>query len=152
MGSITAEEASSDGLTTRQRLEKHRDQAECMGCHVRIDPLGFALENYDTLGRYRETYSDGLAVDATGELASGEQISGFAGLKAYLSTQDEAFRRTLATKLVAYALGRAETVQDVELIESIVLQLEANPRISTAIKTLVSSPQFRMKRADDPND
>lgn len=145
-GSIAAEEVLSDGLTVRERLESHRTQQECMGCHVRIDPLGFALENFDSLGRWRDTYADAQEIDASGQLSSGETITGFDGLRKHLADRDTAFRRTFATKLVAYFTGRAETVSDAKLIDKIAIALEDNPRISTAIKTIAKSDQFRRKR------
>lgn len=148
-GSIPAEEVLADGKTVRQRLEAHRNQAACMNCHVRIDPLGFTLENYDSLGRWRETYADGQAIDAGGVLASGQTIAGLEGLQSHLAECDEQFRRTFATNLVAYVLGRAETVHDAALIERIMQQWELDPSISTAILTLVRSPQFQMIRGDD---
>ncbi len=145
-GSIPAEEVLADGLTVRDRLEAHRRRAECMNCHVRIDPLGFALEHFDSLGRLRDTYSDGQTIHASGELADGTQILGLAGLKAYMKSMDRQFRLTLATKLVAYMLGRSETLADAALIESIASRLEEDSRISTAILTIVESKQFQRIR------
>jgi len=107
-GSIPAEEVLSDGKTVRDRLEVHRTRNECMNCHIRIDPLGFALENFDSLGRWREAYVDGNPIDASGTLADGRAIEGVDGLKAYLQEMDPLFRRTLATNLVGYFLGRSK--------------------------------------------
>lgn len=148
-GSIPAEEILSDGKTVRDRLEVHRTRTECMNCHVRIDPLGFALEHFDSLGRWRESYGDGKPVDASGTLADGQTIHGVAGLKAYLHEMDPLFRRSLATNLVAYFLGRSETVADAALIESIVSKLESDPRISVAVMMIVQSPQFRQIRGSE---
>ena len=145
-GSIPAEEVLSDGLTVRQRLESHRSRPECMNCHVRIDPLGFALENFDSLGRWRDTYSDDQNIDPSGTLPSGESIRGFEGLRKHLAQEDVAFRRTFATNLAAYFLGRAETLSDAALIDQIAEDLKSDPRISTAITTLVQSDQFQKRR------
>ncbi len=146
VGSIPAEEILADGQTARSRLEAHRNRSECMSCHSRIDPLGFSLENYDALGRWRDHYGDSQIIDASGVLRSGQSIVGPAGLKAHLKDMDGAFRITFATKLVAYFLGRAETLEDAALIERISIELEKNPNFSTAIKTLVLSPQFQRIR------
>lgn len=144
-GSIPAEEVLSDGLTIRQRLEAHRSQAECMNCHVRIDPLGFTLEHFDSLGRWRESYADNQPIDASGTLATGSEIEGFDGLREHLAEQDHAFRKTFATKLVAFFNGRAETVSDAALIQSVTEALEADPRISTAVLKIIDSVQFRRR-------
>ena len=148
-GSIAAEEVSGDGKTVRERLEVHRTRAECNSCHVRIDPLGFALENFDSLGRWRDEYRDGQPIDPSGVLADGRQIRGVGGLKKYLLEQDDSFRRTFAARLVAYALGRPETAADAALIDSIATKLKADPRVSTAVTTLVLSPQFQSIRGKD---
>jgi hypothetical protein len=117
-----------------------------MKCHIRIDPLGFALENFDSLGRWRETYLDHQPIDASGTLAGGETIRGVAGLKEYMRKMDDSFRRTLATKLVGYVMGRAESASDSALIEKIAAQWRDAPRFSVAIMTIVESPQFRRIR------
>jgi hypothetical protein len=145
-GSIPAEEVLSDGLTVRQRLEAHRQQAECMNCHERIDPLGFALENFDSLGRWRDTYSDGQEIDARGDFSDGRSISGISGLRDYIAKRDADFRRTFAVSLVAYCLGRAETLSDAALISEMTEALEKDPRISSAVLTLVQSVQFQTRR------
>lgn len=148
-GSIPAEEVLADGQTVRQRLEAHRNQVACMNCHVRIDPLGFTLEHFDSLGRWRDTYADGSAIDATGQLATGNRISGLDGLQSHLAALDELFRRTFASKLVAYCLGRTETVADAGLVDHIMEQWQDEPRFSTAIVTIVKSPQFRKVRGSE---
>ena len=146
VGSIPAEEVSEDGKTVRQRLEAHRRRAECISCHAKIDPLGFALENFDSLGRWRETYLDGQEVNATGILSNGETIDGLAGLRAHMRNMDQSFRHTLASRMVAYFLGRAETVTDAALIDKIASKLAEDPRFSVAVMTIVQSPQFRRIR------
>jgi hypothetical protein len=148
-GSIPAEEVLSDGLTVRERLEAHRTSAECMNCHIRIDPLGFALENFDSLGRWRDRYLDDQPIDASGKTADGTRIEGILGLKNFLKANNQLVRRTLAAKLVAYALGRPETVFDTALIDQISSALAEDPKFSTAIIALVRSPQFQQRHRSD---
>lgn len=145
-GSIAAEEVAGDGSTVRERLEAHRDRPECRNCHVRIDPLGFALENFDPLGRWREHYLDRQPIDASAALGDGETIRGFAGLKQHLGSQDRLFRRSMATRLVAYFMGRAESASDAALIDDIISRWENDSRFSVAVRTIVESPQFRLTR------
>lgn len=145
-GSIPADDVLGDGKTVRERLEAHRDRAACRGCHVRIDPLGFALEHYDSLGRYRGVYRDGQEIDTTGKLRDGREIQGLAGLKSHLRERDEEFRRTLAANLAAYILGRPEAIHDTALIEKVADGLAENPSFSSAICQIVLSPQFRRIR------
>lgn len=146
-GSIPADDVLTDGLTVPERLALHRTREECNSCHVRIDPLGFALENFDSLGRWRETYADGREIVASSELPSGEVVDSVAGLKRYLMQHDQDFRRMLASRLVGYMLGRAEMAYDAALIERIVENLEADPRFSTAVLTVIKSPQFSRIRS-----
>ena len=106
-----------DGLTVRQRLEAHRKNASCVNCHARIDPLGFALEPFDPLGRWRDAYGDGQPIDPSGTLRDGTTVSGPDGLRDYLRREEAQFHRTVSVKLLGYALGRAEMVSDRPLIE-----------------------------------
>lgn len=145
-GSIAADDVSADGLTVRKRLEAHRSDAACMNCHSRIDPLGFALENYDPLGRWRETYRDGQAIETSGKLTDGREISGPDGLRDYLRKHERLFQRTLSTKLVGYALGRRESIHDVKLIENMMNDLESDGRFGRLIERIVTSRQFGYRR------
>jgi hypothetical protein len=147
-GSIPADDASGDGKTLRELLELHRDKVACRGCHVRIDPLGFALEHFDALGRWRTAYRDGEMIDDAGVLDSGDRIEGIAGLKRHLRSKDEAVRRTLASRLTAYMLGRPESIADAALIQDVTDRLATDSRFSSAVKTIVLSPQFRRIRGD----
>ena len=98
-------ERGDKNLTFRQQLEQHRENASCAGCHARMDPLGFGLENFDAIGAWR-TDVQGKAVDSTGELASGERFSGPAEMKKLLLERKDQFTRTLTEKMLSYALGR----------------------------------------------
>ncbi len=103
--SLPADDKPRNGLTFRQRLEQHRTQADCAGCHKRMDPLGFGLESFDAIGRWRTEIS-GEPVDASGEMTTGEKFTGPAELKQLLLKRTDDFTRNLTEKMLAYALGR----------------------------------------------
>lgn len=145
-GSIAADDVRADGLTVRKRLEVHRRDASCNNCHSRIDPLGFSLENYDTIGRWRDRYRDGQPIDASGTLSDGAKIDGPIGLRDYLRENRGRFQRTLSTKLLGYALGRSETVADAKLISQMIADLEQNGRFGQLVERIVTSKQFRFQR------
>jgi hypothetical protein len=100
------------GLTVRQKLKQHRSAAECAGCHKRIDPLGFALENYDLLGRWRDNYRTGLKVDARGKLFGKHAFNDVVGFKGAILAEEDVFAQAFVEHLLSYALGRALTVSD----------------------------------------
>src|SRR5205809_1710829 len=95
---LTASNAGGKFLTMRQRLAQHRDNAACAGCHRLMDPLGFALENYDAVGRWR-TSEGGVAVDTSGALPDGREFSGADGLEKALLSRPELFVSAVAEKL-----------------------------------------------------
>ena len=148
-GSIPPDDVLADGRTVRQRLEAHRRDATCVNCHSRIDPLGFALEHFDSIGRWRETYRDGQRIDASGKLSDGTEISEFDGLIQYLHQHEALFDRTLCAKLLGYALGRAELVSDRPLLDRMTDRLRNDPRFSTLVIEIVMSTQFRNQRAQE---
>jgi hypothetical protein len=113
------EAETSGSLTLRERLEAHRRKPECASCHDRMDPLGFGLENFDVLGRWREE-DGGRPVDARGTLPSGETFASPADLKAVLLARKDEFIRHLAKKLLGYALGRELTRFDQCVIDDAV--------------------------------
>jgi hypothetical protein len=145
-GSIAADEAGVDGLTVRKRLEAHRTDKACVNCHARIDPLGFALERYDPLGRWRDSYRDGQPIDTSGILSDGTAIDGLDGLRRYLHQQQPQFERNLCTKLIGYALGRAELASDRPLIEAMLADLQQESCIADLAVRIVTSNQFRYGR------
>jgi len=145
-GSIPPDDVLADGKTVRQRLEMHRRDASCVNCHSRIDPFGFALEHFDSIGRWRETYRDGQAIDASGTLNDGTVISELEGLMEYLRNHRSFFDRNLSAKLLGYALGRSEMVSDRPLLDQMVASLKKDNRFSTLVTRIVSSPQFRFQR------
>ncbi len=145
-GSISADETHVDGLTVRQHLEAHRTQSACTNCHSRIDPLGFALENFDPIGRWREAYRDGQKIDTSGKLLDGTAIDGLPGLRKFLHREQSVFERTLATKLLGFAIGRAELASDQLLINGITTELNNGGSLANAIFLIVSSPQFNNRQ------
>jgi hypothetical protein len=138
------EDASGAQPTTvRERLTLHRANPVCAGCHSRIDPIGFALENFDALGRWRDT-DGGKPVDNTGELADGTSIHGVAGLKAYLMDHKDLMVHNLASKMLGYALGRRLTPSDACVVDDIVSQVKYHDySAQTLIEATVLSAPFR---------
>src|SRR5439155_25616732 len=111
--------------TLRGRLLIHRQDPTCASCHDRIDPLGFGLENYDAIGRWR-TKDAGQPIDATGTLPDGTKFDGPEGLKKVLLAQKDQFARHLATKMLGYALGRGLVSEDYCVVERAVKELQKN--------------------------
>jgi mono/diheme cytochrome c family protein len=131
----------------RERLEMHRRSPACAGCHQRMDPIGFALENFDADGTWR-TVSDGVPVDASGSLPDGTRFEGVEGLRSLLVTHKEDFARTLTAKLLAYAIGRGIEYHDLPAVRRIVRDAAAQEyRWSAVIRGIVSSAPFSMSTA-----
>ena len=147
-GSIAADDSRVEGLSIREQLIAHRRDASCINCHSRIDPPGFALENFDPLGRWRETYRDGQSIDAYADLGEGDEIKGPEGLRRYLQDQEEKFYRTLSAKLLGYGLGRSELLSDQDLLEKMTKHSQEDRRFSTLIVDIVTSTQFRYQRGN----
>jgi len=138
------EEAHAEApKSMRERLTQHRANPVCAGCHSRIDPMGFALENYDVIGRWRDQDA-GKPVDNSGELADGTKFKGPDELKAVLLDHKDQFIRNLTTKMLGYALGRGLTVKDSCAVDSIVAQLKDNNySAQTLIEAIVLSVPFQ---------
>ncbi len=135
----------SAALPIRARLAAHRDKPACASCHNVIDPVGFALEQFDAVGRYR-TFENFHPVDASGGLPDGSKFDGVAGLEAALLARPELFAGTVAEKLFIFALGRGVTPQDAPAIRKIVRQAAPdNYRLSALILGLVQSQPFQMR-------
>jgi hypothetical protein len=131
--------------TLRQRMELHRKNPVCATCHKTMDPLGFALENFDPLGQWR-TRDEGLPVDATGTLPDGTAFEGVAGLRAALLKRPDVFVTTLAEKLLTYALGRGLESYDAPAIRQIVRSAgQDDYRFSRLILGIVTSAPFEMR-------
>ncbi len=138
-------------VSVRERLEQHRKNPTCAACHAPMDPLGFALENYDAIGAWRSTAEGGRPVDANGTLPDGTDVEGVSGLRDLLLARQDQFVSTLAEKLLSYAIGRVLDHHDQPVVRRIVR--EAAPsgyRWSSLILSVVNSPPFqmRMSRSD----
>jgi hypothetical protein len=137
---------STTPLTIRQRLNQHRVNPACTSCHVRMDPLGFGMENFDPIGRWR-TELAGQPIDTLGTLATGETFTGPAELKAILLEKIDDFARTLTQKLLAYALGRGLESYDEAPVKIITDQLaKSEYKSSTLIIEIAKSYPFRYRR------
>jgi mono/diheme cytochrome c family protein len=135
--------------TIRERLAQHRTNPSCASCHSVIDPLGFALEQFDAIGGWRTVDESGRPVDFTASTLSGAKLEGLAGLRAFLLAEPEQFPRTVTEKLMAYALGRRLEYYDRPAVRAIVREAAANNyRWSALIAGIVKSPPFLM-RGDD---
>jgi hypothetical protein len=133
--------------TVREMLEQHRASKSCSGCHDRIDPLGFALENFDPIGRWREQDEAGLPLDVSAQVKGGQPFRGFEGLRAYLKTQQPQFARHFSRKLLGYALGRQVLPTDKALLHEMQsVAARDDGRFADAILRVVESRQFLNKR------
>jgi Protein of unknown function (DUF1592)/Protein of unknown function (DUF1588)/Protein of unknown function (DUF1587)/Protein of unknown function (DUF1585)/Protein of unknown function (DUF1595) len=147
VGSIDAKGGPLAG-TMRQQMEKHRADPMCASCHVQMDPLGFALENYNAIGQWR-THDAGQVIDSSGVLPNGKAFQGSEQLKVILSGNRDAFAECLTEKLMIYALGRGLEGYDRRAVKQITTKLAANDyRFSTLISGIVNSIPFQMGRGD----
>jgi hypothetical protein len=139
-------------LSVRERLEEHRKSAACASCHKIMDPLGFALENFDAIGQWRAKSEDGAPIDASGVLLDGSKVDGPITLRAALMSRPNIFVTTLTEKLMTYALGRGTDFSDEPSIRAIVARAAADHyHFSDLISGIVKSPEFRMKLKTAPD-
>jgi hypothetical protein len=138
-------------LTERQLIELHGSDPACAKCHQRIDAFGFALEQFDTIGRLRSKDAGGHEIDVVAVLPDGTKVSGVDGLRDYiLNARRDDFLRTFCRRLLGYGLGRSVQLSDELLIDDMIERLKANDyRFSVAIESIVTSPQFTMIRGAD---
>jgi hypothetical protein len=146
------QEATQEGktLTMRQRMEKHRANPACAVCHTRMDPLGFALENFDAIGGWRATEAN-APIDASGVLPDGTQFQGASGLRKVLLSRRQEFVGTVTEKLLTYALGRGTEYYDAPAARSIMRESAPdNYSWSSLILGIVKSTPFQMRRSEEP--
>jgi hypothetical protein len=133
-------------VSLREQLEKHRANPVCAGCHARMDPIGFGLENYDAIGRYR-TMDGKFSIDSSGTLPSGKSFSGAAELKTILRNDPQTFTRALTVKLLTHALGRGLEPYDRPAVATITQRVQQSDyRSSALIQAIVDSVPFQMRR------
>ena len=152
VATLSTDDAPKNGQTFRQRLEQHRSKPECAGCHARMDPIGFGLENFDATGKWRQEIG-GKEVDSSGVLAGGAKFSGPIELKQQVLIQKDDFIRNLTEKMLAYALGRGLEPYDLPAVRKITMLLAKNDyRSSLLIREVVKSYpfQYRKNDADSP--
>jgi hypothetical protein len=139
--------SASKALTMRERMAAHRVNQPCAGCHRLMDPVGFSLENYDAVGRWRSTDQD-APIDASGNLPDGSQFVGVAGLRQALLSRPELFVTTLTEKLLTYGLGRGLESYDGAAVRKIVRDASGNDyRFSSLVMGIVNSTPFQMRRS-----
>jgi len=132
--------------TMRAQMEQHRSNAVCAGCHRTMDPIGFALENFDVDGRWRTANVGGIALDTADVLPDGTRIDGVAGLRAALLRRPDVFVQTLTGKLLLYALGRGLTADDMPAVRAIVRTAHGeHDRFSSIVLGIVDSVPFQMR-------
>jgi len=141
-------EVGKPALTVRERLEKHRAQKSCNACHGVIDPLGFALENFDVTGAWRDKDRDaGSLIDASGKLSSGVPVAGPDQLNKALLARPDQFIQAFTEKLMTFALGRGLRYQDMPAVRGIVqTSASENYRFEALVKGVVHSAAFQMRQ------
>jgi mono/diheme cytochrome c family protein len=141
------ESAVTGAGTMREQLEKHRANATCAACHARMDPLGFGLENYDAIGRWRDHEGE-TPIDASGVLPGGRSFTTPAELKAIMTENKGAFTRALAEKMLTYATGRGMELSDRPAVSRVARRVEGNGyRLRELVLAVVESATFRMRSA-----
>jgi len=132
-------------LPMRERLAQHRANVACAGCHKLMDPVGFALENFDAVGRWRTT-EEGVPLDVTGGLPDGSTFAGVDGLEAALLRHPDVFVGTLTEKMLTFALGRGVDYYDGPAVRQVVRSARAKDyRFSAMVEAIVTSVPFRMR-------
>ena len=142
-------EGSKDGraITTRERMEMHRSAEQCRSCHMYMDPIGLALDNFDVTGRWR-TRENGSALDTRGQMYDGTPVASPADLRAALLKRPIPLMRTFTMNLMAYALGRGVDWYDMPSVRSVVAEAEKSDyRMSSFVLGIVQSDAFRMRKA-----
>jgi hypothetical protein len=143
---LSTSERLQNGLTFRQQLEQHRADAQCAGCHARMDPLGFGLENFDAIGGWRTVVSD-KPVDASGQLPGGKAFTGAAELKGLLLERKDDFTRNITEKMLAYALGRGLETSDWFVVRQMARDVAKDGyRAQRLVLEIVKSFPFQYRR------
>ena len=134
-----------DALSLRKRMELHRSNPACSSCHKIMDPIGFSLENFDAVGKWR-TRDGATTIDASGEMVDGTKVNGPDSLRDGLMHYSDQFVRTMTERLLTYSLGRGTQYQDMPIVRSVVRQASRdNYRFSSLILGIVESQPFQMR-------
>ena len=144
----TLEESNKDAApkTVREQLERHRNNPVCASCHRIIDPAGFALEKFNSVGQWREVTETGAAIDTGGVLADGAKVDGPIALRDAILSRPEAFATVLTERLLTYALGRGVEPSDMPVVRSIVKKSAPNNyRLESIVQSIVESAPFQMR-------
>jgi len=142
---LTENAEGSQPKSVRERMEAHRADSVCAGCHKVMDPVGFALENFDAIGRWRAT-DDGAKIDPSGVLFNGDHVDGVTGLRQTLTSRPEVFVGVMTEKLLTYALGRGVEYYDMPAVRRIVHDAGTRDfKFSALIMGVVKSTPFQMK-------
>ncbi|MFT4546761.1 MAG: hypothetical protein ACI8XO_003038 [Verrucomicrobiales bacterium] len=142
---------ASATASLRERLEIHRSNPDCAGCHAKMDPIGFALENFDAIGRWRDLDGE-FVIDASSELPGGVKIDGVEGLKREIASRED-FLKVLTERMLTYAIGRGTEAYDRRVIESISTKLASGePRFSLLFSEIVASDPFRLRSSEKTDD
>lgn len=141
------EQENVEGLTLRQRTELHQSDPTCANCHKVLDPIGFGLENFDAIGRWREKNDVGVAIDSAGRLPNGETFSNPAELKGLLAQRKAELARNLTERLLAYAVGRQLEGYDEIVVDQLMVKIAAdNCRVRTIITEVITSYLFTHRK------
>jgi len=150
----TLDESNKDSKipkTVRAQLELHRKNQPCAGCHRVIDPPGFALENFDSVGQWRDKGPDGTPLDVAGTLADGQQVNGPLALREAIANRPDAFATVVTEKMLTYALGRGLEPSDMPVVRRIVKKAAQNDyRLSSVVLGIVESAPFQMRTKLEP--
>ena len=138
-----------EGLTLRERTELHQSESTCANCHKVLDPIGFGLENFDAIGRWRDKNDAGVAIDAAGKLPNGERFETPAELKSLLAKRKADLARNLTERLMAYALGRQLEGYDEIVIDQLMVKISQDDcRMRTIITEVIASYLFTHRKVD----
>ena len=139
------EDASAEHLTIREKFAKHREAPNCAGCHARLDPLGFAMENFDITGRWRDKYKNGRKVDASGRLLNRYDFDGIVDFKNSLQQEKRRFAKAFTKHLLRYALSRELKATDLLTVDTIIRKSEdSNFAFRDLLHGVLTSSSFTM--------
>jgi hypothetical protein len=143
-----ANKKSGKPLSMREAMVQHRVNPVCSTCHARMDPIGFALDNFDAVGRWRTLAESGMPIDASGVLPDGTKFSGVVGLRDHLIARPQEFLNTMTEKLLTYAIGRSLEFYDSSAVRGVLREgARDNYRFSSLIQGIVESTPFQMRAA-----